>query len=264
MSMDLLNEIHSVLTEKTVDSEGKTPVLRDDKADPRPLYVQDNIKGLIYHKAPKSAFAKEELKKLIHFANNETEGFLHPVIKAAMLHFWIGYLHPYTDGNGRLARVVFYWYLLKHEYWAFAYLPIAAKIKSGGKVGYTMVYVYSEQDDYDLTYFISYLLRKATETYKEFQKYVESTRKTNKKVALAARTKFNLNDRQIQLLKYLSADSNNSTRIASYQSFNGISRATAINDLQELSSKGFARKQKVGRVVFYLGTDAILKLFEQS
>jgi Fic family protein len=200
----------------------------------------------------------------VHFANNESEGFLHPVVKAAMLHFWVGYLHPYTDGNGRLARVIFYWYLLKHEYWAFAYLPIAAKIKSGGKIGYTMSYVYSEQDDHDMTYFISYLLRKAIESNKELQNYIEKTRKTNKLVAFEARTKFSLNDRQIQLLKYLSTDKDHSTQIVSYQTFNGVSRATAINDLKELSQKGLTRKRKIGRNVFYYGTEEISKLFKQG
>jgi len=56
--------------------------------------------------------------KLIEFANDEniTTGFIHPVIKAILLHFWIGYLHPFCDGNGRTARALFYWYLLKNDY----------------------------------------------------------------------------------------------------------------------------------------------------
>ena len=64
-------------------------------------------------------FLKKEMEELIKFANDQNESeFIHPLIKAIMLHFWIGYLHPFTDGNGRLARLLFYWYLLKHNYWA--------------------------------------------------------------------------------------------------------------------------------------------------
>ena len=63
-----------------------------------------------------------------------------------MLHFWIGYLHPFVDGNGRIARAFFYWYLLREKYWAFGYIPLSKVIKnSPGQYG--NAYVFSEQDD---------------------------------------------------------------------------------------------------------------------
>ena len=191
---------------------------------------------------------------MVTFANQDEGDFVHPIIKASILHFWLGYLHAFSDGNGRLARLIFYWYLLRHNYWAFAYLPIAAKIKSGGKKNYTMAYVYTEQDDYDLTYFISYLLRKASEAHKDFQTYLTNTSKSNSEVARIARSKYRLNDRQIQLIKYLAADSDNSTTISSYISVSGVSRATAITDLVDLQRKALATKRKIGRVVYFYGT----------
>jgi len=81
-------------------------------------------------------------------------------------------LHPFEDGNGRLARVVFYWYILKKEYWAFAYLSLSGKIlKSPSQ--YSMAYIYSEQDDYDLTYFINYNIIKLQLSRNDFQKYIK-------------------------------------------------------------------------------------------
>ncbi|MBP7006056.1 hypothetical protein KBB27_02965, partial [Patescibacteria group bacterium] len=49
LSLDLLMEMHSILTEKTYDSEGNTPKLRTDD---EPMYVLDIVDGVIYHKAP--------------------------------------------------------------------------------------------------------------------------------------------------------------------------------------------------------------------
>lgn len=262
VSYDLLLEMHSLLTEDTVDSEGEPPRLR--RVDDEPVRVQDELEGIIYHESPSVSFVKGQLKRFVDFANDmdTDEEFLHPIIKATILHFWIGYLHPFTDGNGRLARLLFYWYLLHHGYWAFAYLPIAAKIKTQGKKGYTMAYVYSEQDDYDFTYFISYILRKSSEAHQDFQKYLKLVRKSNAEMAFTVRTKLKLNDRQIQLIKYLSADSENTTTVSSYISVNRVSRATAVSDLKNLVNKKLVGRKKVGRTVYYFGTKPALKLIE--
>ncbi len=114
------------------------------------------------------------MEKLIQFSNDEPENatFIHPVIKAIIIHFWIGYLHPFTDGNGRLARLLFYWYLIKEGYWAFVYLPISKAIKLSPKQ-YSMAYIYSEQDDNDMTYFIDYNIKKIKLAVREFKKYLE-------------------------------------------------------------------------------------------
>ena len=223
------------------------------------MYVLDRVEGVVYHKAPDIEFVKMSCSGWLILRTRITVSF-HPVITPRCFTFgWAIYTHL-LDGNGRLARLLFYWYLLKQGYWAFAYLPIAAKIKQGGKKGYAMAYVYTEQDGFDLTYFISYLLRKSIEAHKDFQKYVTDMRQSNSQIARAARTKHGLNDRQIQIIKYLAASADNSTTFASYISVSGISRATAINDLSELLKKGFVKKKKVGRTVYFYGTTQIEKL----
>ena len=128
MDMGLLLELHSIITKDTVDSQGEKPRLRKKG---EPIFVNHKTTGEIYHEGPDMEFVEKELQGLIDFSNNEgvSKAFIHPVVKAIMIHFWIGYLHPFTDGNGRLARILFYWFLLKEGYWAFAYLPISKVIK---------------------------------------------------------------------------------------------------------------------------------------
>ena len=41
------------------------------------------------------------------FANAQSSPFVHPVVKAMALHFAIGFIHPFVDGNGRTARALF-------------------------------------------------------------------------------------------------------------------------------------------------------------
>lgn len=65
----------------------------------------------IVHVPPNEKFLKEQMLHLIDYANDKiTNEFIHPVIKAPLLHFWLGYLHPFTDGKMRRLRL--------HEWWA--------------------------------------------------------------------------------------------------------------------------------------------------
>ncbi|MCK5044867.1 Fic family protein [Candidatus Parcubacteria bacterium] len=259
MSMDLFLELHGLIIKDTLDDQGEKPRLRQKD---ELICVSDKINGMIYHKAPKMEFVKKELKKMVDFANDDLDTgiFIHPVIKAIMLHFWIGYLHPFTDGNGRLARLLFYWYLIKKGYWAFIYLPISKVIKKSPNQ-YTMAYVYSEQDDNDLTYFINYNFGKIKLALKDFIEYVESQAKNNLRMKGKSEERYNFNMRQVQLLQYLYGDPDGRTNLKAHMSINRVSNKTAIGDLKGLLKKGFLTSKKQGKYVYYYAADKIKELF---
>ncbi len=152
LSLDLMFTLHRKLTEETIskDQQGRLRKNSDE------IVIQGFIgrEEYISHIPPNEDFLNAEIQRLIEFANDkEDHKFMHPIIKAIFLHFWIGYLHPFTDGNGRLARALFYWYLLKKGYWTMMYLPISTVIKQS-PIQYAMAYIYTEQDNFDLTYFL--------------------------------------------------------------------------------------------------------------
>jgi len=258
MGLDLILELHSIITKDIISiPEVERGVLRKDGDG---IVVSDND-GEIYHEAPKIEFVKTELERFIKFANDELSGpFVHPVIKAIMLHFWIGYLHPFTDGNGRLARAMFYWYLLKKDYWAFAYLPISKAIKES-PVQYGNAYIYSEQDDLDLTYFVDYNIRKIKQAVCDFEKYLEKKSKENLAMNRLSKTEFDINERQIQLLQYLHGDKNEKTSLSVHMNIYQVTRKTAIKDLKNLEKLEFLVSKKQGRNIYYYATDKIEKLF---
>lgn len=259
MSIGFILELHGLITKDTLDSEGKKSKMR---AKNDPVYVTDKLTGVIYHEGPNVKFVKKELEKLIKFANNKLgdEAFIHPIIKAIILHFWIGYLHPFTDGNGRLARLLFYWYLIKEGYWAFVYLPISKAIKLSPKQ-YSMAYVYSEQDDNDMTYFIDYNIKKIKLAVKEFKQYLQEKAKENLSMKKRSEAIYDLNTRQVQLLQFLHGDTDERTNLTIHMNINQISKRTASKDLKDLVKKKFLIRVKQGRNVFYYGTDKISKLF---
>ncbi|MDO5460629.1 MAG: Fic family protein, partial [Bacteroidales bacterium] len=79
-------------------------------------------------------------------------------MRAIIIHFMIAYIHPFVDGNGRTARALFYWYMLRKGYWLTEFLSISRVIYRSKK-GYEKAYLYTENDDNDIGYFIIYNLR---------------------------------------------------------------------------------------------------------
>ena len=258
LDLDTLFHLHETIVKNT-EKGGDAGRFRKNNDD---IVVADHTYNIVYHDPPSEQFIPAEVERCIAFANDELdeEEFTHPVIKATMLHFWIGYLHPFTDGNGRLARLLFYWYLLKNDYWGFAYLPISKVIKRA-EDQYKMAYIYSEQDDNDLTYFIDYNIRKIQIAMQEFEEYKREKEKESKLINRVARRQYSLNDRQVRLLQFYYENRNERTSPMMHMKVNQISKKTAINDLRELERLGFLRSEKQGRNVYYWATEKIDKLF---
>ncbi|MDO4773876.1 MAG: Fic family protein [Candidatus Saccharibacteria bacterium] len=254
LSLPLLLELHADLTRNTL-KDGDVGRLRNDADNIVVLY-----KERIAHTPPNEAFLHRELEALIHYVNDDNEdNFVHPVIKAIILHFWIGYLHPFVDGNGRIARTLFYWYMLRHDYWAFTYLPISAAIKRAPRQ-YAYAYIYSEQDDYDFTYFLDYHLSKIIDAIDDFIHFLDRTKRENSEVCKKLLTTCNLNDRQRQIVLYLLSDVAHYTSVTSHQTLSGVARPTASRDIKQLHEAGLLVARRKGNTIQYFASDTLRQL----
>lgn len=257
LSESMLFELHASLTRNTIDTS-EIGRLRKNSDN---IVVSGGTNGTIYHIPPDERFLRKEIARLVDYANDKVNDkmFIHPVAKAIIIHFWIGYLHPFTDGNGRLARALFYWYVLRKNYWAFTYLPLSQIIRKS-PAQYRDAYSYTEQDDFDLTYFIDYNQRKILEAKKSFENYVKLKRVENEKFSRIARLKYNLNDRQLQILKYLHKNMGESVSIKMHARMSHVTRLTAVKDLKTLVTSGLLRSIKRGRELRFLASDDLKDL----
>lgn len=248
LDLELLFEIHAKIVDKIEDRESKYRLRKDSDN----IVVSGLIGGKEYttHIPPKEKELKRELKKLFRFVNNQNEDeWVHPVIKAIMIHFWIGYLHPFCDGNGRLARTIFYWYLLKQGYWGFKYIPISRVIKESPNK-YAMAYIYTEQINSDLTYFIDYNLRKISQAIDDFEKYIEKLQKKNSEFDQVFGLE--LNQRQKLLLHDMMSDNTRRVTIEEYSRTFNVVRQTASIDLHALVEKKLLKMKKIGTKKYFL------------
>lgn len=264
LSIDTIFELHRRITHETINKDHQGVLRETYDKNGKPLVIKPWDDETIAYEAPSKGFVEKELLCLIDFANDKLEKrFIHPLIKAIMLHFWIGILHPFEDGNGRLARIIFYWYMLRKGYWAFSYISLSEKIVKSAKQ-YSLAYIYSEQDGYDLNYFISYNINKLKLARKHLRDYIERKIVENRKAANLLRKGYNFNDRQFKLLQYLAKDEQRFTNLTSYHNINNdIGKVTATADLKKLVDDGFLEKLRRGRNIFYYPTDKIKEIFKK-
>jgi Fic family protein len=81
-------------------------------------------------------------------------------------------------------------------------------------------------------------------------------------MAKLARGTYQLNDRQIQLLRYFYKNKDATTSVTSHMKVNEISRLTAMKDLKDLKNHGFVTSKKSGRTIFYYASDKVAGLFD--
>jgi Fic family protein len=263
LSLDMLFDLHRKVVSGTLENPGHEGKLRETlNAKGKELVIKPWDDETIAYVTPSRDFVEAELPKLIAFANGEDDSpFIHPLIKAIMLHFWIGLLHPFEDGNGRLARILFYWSMLRQGYWAFAYLSLSERILKSPKQ-YAMAYINSEQDDYDLNYFVQYNIEKLQLARQDMQAYLKSKITENRARTRIAESGQGLNPRQIRVLQSLFLGEITSTNVAAHHTSNPeIGYISAVTDLKSLVEKNYLRKVKNGRNVIYLPTDKLQTLF---
>jgi len=247
LTPSIIFELHRILTEATLDDANKAGQLRDADDD---IHVVDATQSVLLHTPPKAEELKDRVTRLCKFANDlNGKDFIHPVIRAIILHFMIGYDHPFVDGNGRTARALFYWAMARQHYWLMEFISISRIIKQA-PAQYGKAYLYTETDDNDLTYFIvhqlevikkaivalhEHLARKAVELH-EVEKRLDGS-------ALQEQ----LNHRQLSILRHALDHPNAIYSIQEHQSAHKISYQTARTDLLKLADEfKFLSKRKYG------------------
>lgn len=111
--------------------------------------------GLHHTKLP------EYMGRLVEFIRTESK--MNDLIKAAVIHFYVAYLHPYFDGNGRMARLLHLWYLVQSGYPSALFIPFSSFVNRSRR-GYYKAYTLAEENArrsgvMDVTPFLTYFIQ---------------------------------------------------------------------------------------------------------
>jgi Fic family protein len=253
LSRELVCEIHATITADTLQ-EGLAPPYFRVPGDG--IAVYDDRDNTLLHTPPFAGEIPERMSAMCAFANGaKLPNFLHPVLRAIILHFWLAFDHPFVDGNGRTARALFYWSMLSQGFWLTEFLSISSILRAAPSK-YGRSFLYSETDENDLTYFILYQLSVIVRSIAELHEYLARKTTEIRKTEQLIRTSITLNHRQIAVLGHALRHPGERYTIESHRTSHGVTYQTARTDLLDLAKKGLFSKTRSGRAfVFHPAPD---------
>jgi Fic family protein len=233
ITLERLFEIHKLISNQTLDDSNDEGRFREDNE----INVIDVIDGEIVRTPPDFNEIPLLMNELLNFFNTNEGQFIHPIIKGCIIHFMIGYIHPFVDGNGRTARALFYWYLLKNGYWLTEYLSISRLIVKS-KTQYAQAFIYTEIDGNDFTYFITYKIKTMQLAFYSLREYIQ--RKINEKKQIINFQKIKgIGERQALIIKWLHEEPDLLFSVKEIETRFNISNQTARTDLTLLVDMGY-------------------------
>ena len=245
----LVLDIHHRVSNGALDTADAAGRLRRPEES---IDISNEMTGQVFHVPPPAESLPERLETMCRFANGAVPGyFIHPVLRAIILHFWLAYDHPFVDGNGRTARALFYWQMLHQGYWTFEFISISQILRQA-PVKYGTAFLHTETDGNDLTYFIIHQAEVIRRALGELHDYVARKSRETRKSMAYLQNQTNLNHRQQAILAHALRHSNHSYSVAGHQNRQGIAYATARADLLGLAEKGLLDQRKSGKTFVFV------------
>ncbi len=250
LTPSMIFELHRILTKNTFEDglEHKAGSFRTTKDD---IAVCDDMTGEVLHKPPPAEDLPERLQAVCDFSNGKTGDPMTPwIIRAIVVHFMIGYDHPFFDGNGRTARALFYWVVMKAGFWLLEHVSISGIIKAA-QPGYIKAYLHTETDGSDATYFIFHQLdvvRKAIDRLHEYLLRKTQELRDTEAALHDSELRGQMNHRQLSVIKHAMRNPGAQYTVKSHQTSHGVTNQTARTDLCLLSDTyGLLLRAKQGR-----------------
>lgn len=259
-SVSKLLEIHRLISSKTLENHDEEGSIRQDDN----VMVMNDITGEIVHIPPRHEEVEQLLKEVCEFANNDNpDDFIHPIIKGMIIHFMIAFIHPFSDGNGRTARSLVYWYLIKKGYWLTEYLSIS-RIIYKNKNQYEKTFLYTENDNNDLSYFILFNLVTMKKAYEELKSYLQ--RKISERNSIAAVRLMNgISLRQSYIINIIKDKPDSIITVKEIATRFSVTEKTARTDLQSLVRRGLMEELPLNnRTIGYVKSDDFYNIIEQN
>ena len=236
--------IHRLMTHKTLKHEADAGRFRIDADN---IVVQNEITGEIVYTPPAATDIPQFINELCKFFNSAKDGpFIHPIIRGIIIHYMVAYVHPFVDGNGRTARALFYWYLMREGYQLTEYLSISRMIMES-KTSYENAYRYCDYDENDIGYYVSYNLRVLGLSFQKLKEYVGRKQK-EKRAATSLMAKGRLTERQSMILQYFRDNPDDRLTVKDVELRLSVTAMTARKDLSYLVDEGYLQEVQINSV----------------
>jgi len=250
LSPDSILELHRIVTDGTLDDPSAAGRLQRPDEDRVAVFDRDD--GRPIHTPPPAEQLPERMDALCDFANEAENGdrFIHPVIRAILLHFWLAYDHPFEDGNGRTARILFFWMMRASGYWLAEYLPISRFIRAA-PAQYARAFMETETDSGDTTYFLLNQLDVIEKAIADLHVYLQRKIAEIHDVEELLDVAEDLNGRQLSALTEAARHPGSIHTFGSHARSHRVTHETARSDLSALADRGLLLRRRRGRTYVF-------------
>lgn len=246
LTPETICELHRVLTAGTLDDPEAAGRLQLP-GEPR-IEVTDRGREQTLHIPPPAEELPDRMRLLCAFANGDAadDSFVHPVVRAILVHFWLAYDHPFVDGNGRTARILFFWSMRSSGYRLAEYLPISRLIRAA-PAQYIRAFLESETDEGDTTYFLLHQLRVIERAGRDMRRHFDREWAERNEAKRMLGGVDALNGRQQVLLTHAIKHPGHSYTFGGHARSNRVTHETARADLGGLAERGLLVRRREGR-----------------
>jgi Fic family protein len=222
-------------------SEIRVGSWRTDDGGPMQVVSGASYRRKVHFEAPPAERLEREMQKFLDWFNNDNGGDL--LIKAGLAHFWFVTIHPFEDGNGRIARAVCDMMLARSEQSAQRYYSLSAEIQRQRKAYYEILEK-TQKSDLDLTewlqWFLKSLLAAIQGAEQTFDAILAKARFWQRNSGVA------LNDRQIKVLNRLLDGFDGKLTTSKWAALTKCSQDTALRDISELQKMNILKRSNSG------------------
>lgn len=224
--------LHWLITQKLTQEAGRFKTKQNRIVDSR---------GVTVYTPPSPIRVPELTQGLLKWLNSTESKDLHPIISSAIAHHRLVSIHPFSDGNGRVARALGVWVLFVRQFDTEHLFSLDEYFEKDRQKYYQKIQQARDLDD-DLTYWLEYVAKGVAETLQRTKERIESLR-------VSARSKIVLTRRQEDLLRFLRDKGR--VRTSDIESAFKLTRARINQILKPLVDNGIVQREGKTRATSY-------------
>jgi len=206
---------------------------RGDEKGPMQIVSGPMGREKVHYRAPDATQVDKEMKRFIAWFN--TDESTEPVIKSALAHFWFVSIHPFDDGNGRIARAIADMQLARADRTRQRFYSMSAQIMKSKK-GYYNILEATQKGSMDISHWLVWYFERLNEALEATDEQLSKILVKAKFWELHKTTLFN--ERQVKMINILLGDSIEKLHSSKWAKLTKVHRDTALRDIQDLIDKG--------------------------
>ena len=220
---------------------------RDDRNGPMQVVSGPVGHEKVHYEAPPASSLDAEMERLLNFINNDNSTDL--VLKAGIVHLWFVIIHPFEDGNGRIARALTDLILARSENSSERFYSMSSQIKKERKSYYEILQL-TQTDNLDITLWLKWFLENMLAAINSSENLLNDVFKKTEFWNLNKSVTFN--ERQIKVLKKILDNFEGNLTTQKWAKICNCSHDTANRDITDLINKNILIKQGEARSTHYI------------